>query len=415
MLTVQSLIDDLASGCKPKDQWRIGLEVERFAFNKNTGKPLPYEGNPGIRQLLENFAAKNDWQVIHENGNPIALKKDGINLTLEPGGQVEYSGSPLPTLQEAQTELDAFHTALDQIATELGIGFLAAGFHPSWTREGVQWMPKGRYDIMRPYMQTKGSLGIDMMTRTCGAQINLDFENEEDMVKKFRVALALQPVVTALMANSSIKEGKDTGYTSYRAHVWSDTDPDRSGIPPFVFDDDMSFARYVDYALDVPMYFIQRDGKYIDVSGQSFRAFMDSKLPGHEGQYPTMTDWHNHLSTLFPEVRLKHYLELRGADSNIPEMVMAMAAFWTGLFYNQDALDNAWNLVKNWSIDDHQKILTVVPRAGLETPTPDGHDLCRLAKEVLPLAKTGLKSSERTYIDLFLQNIDCNTKTAIGA
>lgn len=385
MITYQTLIDDLASGCKPKDQFRVGLEHEQFAYNIQTNMPLPYDGNPGILQLLEGFAEAYDWEKISDHGHIIALKKGMNYVTLEPGGQFEYSGAPMQDVAEAKAAMDKFYEDLAIIGKNLGIGFLAKGFHPTWKLEDIHKMPKPRYDIMAPYMDKIKSMGRDMMFRACGTQVNLDHSSEEEMVQNLRLSLAIQPVVIALMANSSHVEGQDTGYSSYRSYIWNNTDPDRCGILPFAFEEGMGFARYVDYALDVPMYFIRRKGEYINVAGLSFRDFMEGKLPGHEGGYPTMDDWSDHLTTLFPEVRLKHYLELRGADCHEPEMVYAMAAFWTGLFYNESAREKAWALVKDWSVEDHQTIRDTVPEMGLHTPTPDGRDLSALAKDILSI------------------------------
>ena len=397
MLTYDDLVNDLASGCKPRALWRIGVEHEQFAFDKKTGGPLAYEGRPGIRELLEVFSQKCGWEEIREGETLIALRKDYQTLTLEPGGQVEFSGSPLPTLREVRGEMDSFYKNLNEIASCLGIGLVSMGVPPEWRRADMHWMPKERYAIMRPYMEKKGNLGVDMMARTCGAQVNLDFSSEADMVKKFRVALALQPLMVALMANSSRLEGAPSGYASYRAHIWTDTDPDRCGFLPFVFDEGMSFARYVDYALDVPMYFIRRGGRYIDVAGQSFRAFMDGKLSGHEGEYPSFEDWHDHFSTLFPDVRLKHYLEMRGPDSNPPDMVYAMAAFWTGLLYDSAALEQAYQAVMHWPMDTHAALRTESVKHGMEARVRcgDDADMYALARSMLTLAQTGLLNSDR--------------------
>jgi len=388
MITYQTLIDDLASGCKPKDQFRIGLEHEQFAYNLKTKKPLPYDGNPGILQLLEGFADAYGWERIMDHGNVIALKNNGNYITLEPGGQFEYSGAPMVGVDEAKQAMDKFYVDLEAVAQKLGIGFLAKGFHPTWKINEVHKMPKPRYDIMGPYMDRIQSMGKNMMYRACGTQVNLDHSSEEEMVKNLRLSLAVQPVVIALMANSSEVEGEDIGYSSYRSHIWNNTDPDRCGILPFAFEEGMGFARYIDYALDVPMYFIRRNDEYIDVSGLSFRDFMEGKLPGHEGEYPTMEDWSDHLTTQFPEVRLKHYLELRGADCHEPQMVYAMAAFWVGLFYDEDARDKAWDLVKNWSVEDHQNLRDAVSKTGLDTPIPGGRKLSDLANDVLSIIST---------------------------
>ncbi len=384
MITIQDLIDDLASGCKTKDNFRIGVEHEQFTFDIKTNAPLPYDGNPGIIQLLEKFSDTYGWKKIFENENLIALKDgEGNFITLEPGGQFEYSGAPMKTVQDAKDAMDKFYKDLDIVAKKLGIGFLAKGFHPTWPLNKIHQMPKQRAIIMDAYMQKIGGMGKDLMYRACTAQVNLDYSSEAHMVKNLRLALALQPVVIGLMANSSYKEGKDVGYASYRSHLWNNTDSDRCGILPFAFEQGMGFARYVEYALDVPMYFICRGGQHIDVSGLSFRDFMAGKLKGHEGEYPTINDWHDHLSTLFPEVRLKHYLELRGADCHDPKMVYAMAAFWADLFYDGDKGSKAWDFVKNWTVQDHQEIRNTVPKMGLDTPKPDGQKLLNLADNIL--------------------------------
>lgn len=390
MLTYDDLVNDMAKGCKPKDKWRMGIEHEQFVFLKSTGESLPYDGAPGIRQILEGLIESDGWSPVSPQGYLVALKKGQAAVTLEPGGQVEFSGSPLPDIGAMKHEANGFYRALGNITARLGVGILAVGFHPEWRRDQIHAMPKERYKIMLPYMEKKGRYGVDMMLRTCGAQINLDFSSEADMVKKYRVALGLQPVMTALLANSHRAEGKETGYKSYRSLMWTDTDPDRCGIPAFVFDRAMGFARYVDYALDVPMYFIMRDGHHVDVAGQSFRAFMDGKLPGFEGQYPTIEDWRDHLTTLFPEVRLKNYLELRGPDSPPPPLVYGMAAFWVGILYDEDALDQAWDLIRDWTPDLHRQIRMDVTRDGLQALLPERQTLLNMAMETIQIAGSGL-------------------------
>ncbi len=397
MLTYNDLVNDMASGCKPRDRFRIGIEHEQFVFNSATGKSLPYDGAPGIKQILETF--KSDYGWSDPGKTPlIELSRDGAHITLEPGGQIELSGSPCKTLKDVKSEAERFYKELNAIGEKLGFCVLAKGFHPEWRRDEIHWMPKERYKIMGPYMASKSAHGVDMMIRTCGAQINLDYASEADMVMKYRVALGLQPAVTALMANSSMVEGKDSGYKSFRSFIWTETDPDRCGVPEFVFEDGMSFARYVDYALDVPMYFIMRGGHHINVAGQSFRAFMKGELKGHEGDFPDINDWHDHLTTLFPEVRLKNYLEFRGPDSAPSEYIYAMSAFWAGIFYNDKALDKAAELIARLTPDDHVRIRNEVPKAGLETIVSPGRTLRDLAKEAIEVAAAGLQNFEPSAV-----------------
>ena len=388
------LVAYLETGCKPPEAWRIGTEHEKFAFTQDDLRPLPYDGERGIRAVLEGLAKRFDWEPVSEHGNPIALHKDCCNVTLEPGGQLELSGAPLETLHETCDEVNTHLAQVKEIAEPLGIGMVGLGFLPKWQRQDISWMPKGRYEIMGAYMPTKGSLGLDMMLRTCTVQVNLDFESEADMVRKFRVGLALQPVATALFANSPFTEGKPNGFLSYRSHIWTDADPDRCGILPFVFEDGMGFERYAEHALDVPMYFVYRDGAYIDASGQSFRDFLEGRLPALPGERPTSSDWADHLSTLFPEVRLKQFLEMRGADGGPWRYICALPALWVGLLYDGAALDAAWDLVKDWSHEEHAGLRAEVPRRGLETPFRNG-SLAEIAREVLAISKSGLKARAR--------------------
>jgi glutamate--cysteine ligase len=399
MLTYEDLITDMQSGCKPREAWRIGIEHEQFLFDTASGAPLPYEGQKSIKAVLEGLIKSNGWSPVHVNGHLIALKKNGANITLEPGGQIELSGSPLATLEDVRREAEDYYAALKSVTASLGIGILAAGFHPEWRREDIHRMPKERYGIMAPYMEKVGQYGVDMMLRTCGVQINLDFSSEADMVKKYRVALGLQPVMTALLANSSRVEGKDSGYISFRSHVWTDTDPARTGVPRFVFEDGMGFSRYIDWALDVPMYFIIRDGHYINVAGQSFRDFMMGHLSGHKGVFPDLEDWHDHLTTLFPEVRLKTYLELRGMDSVDAPLVHAMTAFWTGILYHDAALDQAWDLIRDWPVDAHLRLRNEVPKEGLDAMLPGGGHLRNMALETIQLARMGLNGEMTNALD----------------
>jgi glutamate--cysteine ligase len=385
----RQLVDYLAAGSKPRANWRIGTEHEKFAFNLKDLRTLPYDGPAGIRAMLEGMT-RFGWMPVLENDNPIALGKDACSITLEPGGQFELSGAPLEDLNQTCAEVNEHLDQVKQVGTELGTGMLGMGFNPKWSRADTPWMPKGRYKIMREWMQKKGKLGIDMMIRTCTVQVNLDFADEADMVKKMRVGLALQPVATALFADSPFTEGKPNGFMSYRSHIWTDTDPDRCGMLPFVFEDGMGFERYVDWMLDVPMYFVYRDGRYIDASGQSFRDFLRGKLPALPGEIPGMGDWADHLTTAFPEVRLKRILEMRGADSGPWQRLCALPALWVGLLYDQQALDAAWDLCKGWTLAEREQLRGDVPRAALKANFR-GRTVQALAKDVLAIARVGLQ------------------------
>ncbi|HEX2528077.1 MAG TPA: glutamate--cysteine ligase [Geminicoccus sp.] len=405
----QQLVEWVASGEKTKDAWRIGTEHEKFVFRRSDLSPVPYEGPDGIKALLDALAERFGWERHEENGNVVALSRNACNITLEPGGQFELSGAPLRTIHETCAEVAGHLEECRSVAEPLGLGMLGVGFHPLWERSAIPWMPKGRYAIMRRYMQLKGTLGLDMMLRTCTVQVNLDYASEADMVTKLRVSLALQPLATALFANSPFSEGNLNGFKSYRAHVWTDTDPDRTGIPAFVFEDGMSYERWVDYALDTPMYFVYRDGQYIDVAGQSFRRFMDGELPGLPGELPTISDWADHVTTLFPEVRLKRYLEMRGADCGASDQLCGLPALWVGLLYDQSALDAAFDLVKDWTIEEMEAMREAAPRLGLQAPCPGG-TLQDLARQVLAIAAAGLKARGRldwigTSEDSFLADL----------
>ncbi len=331
---VSELVEYIASGSRPAEEWRLGTEHEKFGFTIDGLRPLPYEGERGIRAILTSLAEDYHWKPVLENGLPIALLDDtGASITLEPGGQLELSGALLDSIHETCNEVNTHLHQVKTICEPMGCAFLGMGFNPKWTREEMEWMPKDRYKIMRSYMEQVGTLGQDMMSRTCTVQVNLDFSSEADMVRKFRVALALQPVATALFANSPFKNGQPNGYLSYRSRIWEDTDPDRTGMLPFVFDDSMGFERYTEYMLDVPMYFVYRDGAYLDASGQSFRDFLKGKLPAFPGELPTIKDWEDHLTTAFPEVRLKRFLEMRGADGGLWGAIMCPACTmgWSAL------------------------------------------------------------------------------------
>ena len=386
----RQLIEYIEAGCKPPERWRIGTEHEKFVFRRSDLRRVPYEGPDGIRALLEGLQ-RFGWTPVLENGNPIALAQGNCAISLEPGGQFELSGAPLDTLHQTCAEVHEHLRQVKQVADELKIGMIGLGFDPKSRREDVSWMPKGRYAIMRRYMPMRGSLGLDMMLRTCTVQVNLDFQSEADMIRKFRVGLALQPVAVALFANSPFVEGKPSGYLSYRSHVWTDTDPDRAGMLPFVFERGFGFERYVDYMLDVPMYFVYRDGRYIDVAGQSFRDFMVRELPGLPGEFPRLNDWIDHLTTAFPEVRLKRILEMRGADGGPWGRLCALPALWVGLLYDSAALDACCELIKGWTQAECEKLRDEVPRHGLATPFR-GRPLLALAREVVEIASAGLRA-----------------------
>jgi glutamate--cysteine ligase len=393
-----ALVAWFAEGAKPKAQWRIGTEHEKFAFTAETHGPVPYEGRSSIRSLLTGMQHLLGWEPIMDGSNIIGLADvtGGGAISLEPGGQFELSGAPLQTVHQTASELTAHLAQVREIARPLGIGFLGLGMSPKWTGAETPQMPKSRYKIMTAYMPKVGRYGLDMMYRTCTVQTNLDFSSEQDMVKKLRVSLALQPVATALFANSPFTEGKPNGFLSFRSEVWRDTDNARAGMLPWAFEDGMGFERYVDYALDVPMYFVKREDEYIDTSGLSFRDLLAGKLPGHGNLRATQSDWANHVSTIFPEVRLKRYLEMRGADSGPWARLTALPAFWVGILYDDAALDAAWDLVKGWSGEERQKLRDDVPTQALNAAIR-GRSVRDVARECLDLAEAGLK--RRGFLD----------------
>ena len=392
------LVAEFARGCKPAGEWRIGTEHEKFGFHTASLTPLAYEGEKGIFALLEEMASRFGYQRVMEGANIIALKQPdcplGGSITLEPGGQLELSGAPLKTVHQTCEETGRHLEQLRQIAKDWDIGFLGLGFSPKWTLAETPRMPKQRYEVMRAYMPRMGDHGLDMMHRTCTIQVNLDFADEADMVKKLRVGLALQPIATALFANAPFTEGKPNGFLTYRSEMWRDTDPDRTGMLPWVFEDGMGFERYVDYALDVPMYFVYRDGDYIDVAGASFRDFLDGKLEALPNEKPDETDWTDHISTLFPEVRMKQFLEMRGADGGAWRGICALPAFWTGLLYDTNALDAAWDIVKDWSGEERQALRDAVPRQALNAPFRSGTVL-DVARQCVDIAHAGLAARAR--------------------
>ena len=386
------------AGNKPKAQFRVGTEHEKFPFTVDGRRPVPYAGPRGIRKLLEGMHDLLGWEPIMEGENIIGMfdVTGGGAISLEPGGQFELSGAPLVNVHQTASELMAHLAQVREVAKPLGIGFLGLGMTPNWSRAESPMMPKGRYKIMTAYMPKVGTLGLDMMYRTCTVQANLDFSSEADMVKKLRVSLALQPVATALFANSPFTEGKPNGYLSFRSHIWTDTDNARAGMLPWAFEDGMGFERYTDYALDVPMYFIKRGDTYIDVSGKSFRDFFDGKLDVMPGERPCMSDWANHLSTIFPEVRLKRYLEMRGADCGPWRRLPSFSAYWVGLLYDDDVLDACWDMVKDWTAEERQKLRDEVPVRGFRAEIGN-RNVFTLAQETLRLAARGL--AKRNQLD----------------
>lgn len=390
----QQLADYLATGEKPRDAWRIGTEHEKFGFRMDDLRAPTFEGDRGIRALLEGVASRYGWEIIREGDTPVALVRDKANITLEPAGQVELSGAPLETIHQTCCEVNEHLEEVRSVADGLGLGFLGMGFQPKWRREEMPWMPKGRYKIMREYMPKVGSLGLDMMTRTCTVQVNLDFSSEEDMVRKFRTSLALQPIATALFADSPFTDGAPNGYLSYRSHVWTDTDSHRTGMLDFVFEEGFGYERYVDYMLSVPMYFSYQDGRYIDLAGKDFQRFMAGKLDELPGTRATMKDWADHLTTAFPEVRLKQYLEMRGADGGPWNRLCALPALWVGLLYDDDALQAAWDLVKDFTREERHALRDGVPKHALKLPFRNG-SVRDLARETLRIAAHGLQRRRR--------------------
>ncbi len=414
------LVEHIAKGSKPREQWRIGTEHEKFAFRTDDLRPLPYEGDEGVGAVLEGLAERYGWRPVRENGNVIALQFGQQAVTIEPGGQIELGGTPLKSIHETCVEVNTHLRQIKEVAEDLGVAFLGAGFHPKWKLADIPVMPKQRYRIMREYMPTRGTMGLDMMFRTCTVQVNLDFASEADMVKKLRVSLALQPVATALFANSPFTEGKPNGYQSYRGKVWQHTDPDRTGVPDFVFESGMGFERYADWALTVPMYFVVRNGTYIPVRGQTFADFLQGRLDILPGERPTLDDWSTHLTTLFPDVRLKQYLEMRGADGGPWARLCALPALWVGLLYDDIALNAAHDLIKNWSPEERKRMQAETPRLGLDAPAPGGKKMLELAREVLAIAEAGLHRrdccshkgrDEHIYLDP-LKEIAASGKTA---
>ena len=384
----------LEAGNKPKSTWRIGTEHEKFGFLWDTLEPLPYAGERSIATLLQGLSDTYGWERIFEGDNLVALKKQGASITLEPGGQLELSGAPLDDIHQTCNEVHDHLAQLQDLDKQIDAGFIGFGHTPIWTRDEMPRVPKGRYTIMRNYMPKVGDLGLDMMHRTCTVQVNLDFASEADMVKKFRTSLALQPLATALFANSPYTEKRANGFQSWRANIWTDTDPNRTGLLDFVFEDGFGFERYTDYMLDVPMYFVWRDGDYTDAAGLSFRDFLKGELPVAKGQLPTIEDWTDHLSTAFPEVRLKTFLEMRGADSGSWSGICALPAFWVGLLYEDASLDAAWDIAKGWSAEQRQQLRLDAAKYGLQAKVGK-FTLQDIAKEVLAISRDGLQARNK--------------------
>ena len=390
----EQLVAPMQAGEKSPDRWRIGTEHEKLVYRTADHRAPSYDEPGGIRDILLELRAFG-WEPVEENGQVIAMAGEDGTVSLEPAGQLELSGAAVENLHQTCSETGRHLHQVKAVGEKCGVGFLGLGMWPDKRRDELPVMPKGRYAIMMRHMPRVGNLGLDMMLRTCTIQVNLDYSSEADMAKKFRTSLALQPLATALFANSPFTEGRPNGYLSYRSHIWSDTDPQRTGMLPFVFDDAFGYERYVDYMLDVPMYFVFRDGRYIDAAGQSFRDFLAGKLPALPGELPLESDWVDHLSTAFPEVRLKSFLEMRGADGGPWNRICALPALWVGLLYDQAALDAAWDLVKHWSMDEREALRDGVPKLALDAPIPGGGKLLDLAREVLPIARAGLSARAR--------------------
>ncbi len=406
------LIQAIEAGCKPASQWRIGTEHEKFGFYLEDFEPVPYGGERGIRRLLEAMSGLLGWKPTYESDRIVGLT-DPVGrgaITLEPGGQLELSGAPLETIHQTCREVNGHLAQVRECATPLGIGFLGAGFSPKWTLAETPRMPKARYRIMSKYMPEVGDLGLDMMYRSCTIQANLDFSDEADMVKKVRVSLALSPVATALFAYSPFTEGRPNGFQSYRSHVWLDTDADRTGMLPFAFEDGFGFERYVDWALDVPLYFVHRGASYHDAAGDSFRDLIDGDLASVPGERAKLADWEDHLTTLFPEVRVKRFIEMRGADGGPGRRICALPALWVGLLYDRQVLDQAWELVRDWTREERDQMRSAVPKTALDTPFRN-RTVREIAVDVLALAHQGLQrrgrlNSEDLDETIFLSQLD---------
>ena len=416
------LIEYLASGCKPKSDWRIGTEHEKFGYCKETLLPIPYSGDRSVLAILKGLEREFGWAPITENNNLIGLSKNGANVSLEPGGALELSGAQVQTVFQTCDEVNEHLSQVKSIADKLNIGFIGLGAAPHWKHHEMSMMPKGRYKLMSEYMDQVGTMGKSMMFRTCTVQVNLDYSSEADMVQKMRVALALQPVATALFSNSPFFDGKLTGHKSWRSRIWRSLDAQRTGLLPFVFNESFGFESWVEYALDVPMYFVYRDGHYINALGQSFREFMKGQLPALPGELPTLDDWADHLTTIFPEARLKKFIEMRGADAGQWHRLCALPAFWVGICYDQSSLDAAWDIVKNWDEDDRENLRVAAAKDGLNGSVGN-KKLIDLAKETVQISENGLEkrakassngvhSDESLFLESLQENIEKRKSTA---
>jgi glutamate--cysteine ligase len=401
------LAELLASGCKPKADWRIGTEHEKFGYLTDTHAPLPYAGERSISALFAGLEARFGWTPVREAENIIGMTRNGANISLEPGGQFELSGAALANLNEGAAELQTHLDEVGALADPLGIKFMGIGAAPEWSHDTMPVMPKGRYRLMTDYMGRVGTHGTQMMYRTCTVQVNLDYASEADMVKKLRVALALQPVATALFASSPFFDGKLNGHKSWRSRIWRGLDDSRTGMLPFAFDEGFGFQAYVDWVLDVPMYFVYRDGKYINALGQSFRDFLKGELPALPGEKPTLSDWADHMTTVFPEARVKKYIEMRGADCGDQAHIDALPAFWVGLMYDQTALDSAWDLVKGFDTGTREALRVQASVKGLQAEVDD-IKLIDLARAAVGLSHAGLAArgmDEQRFLAPLVKNL----------
>lgn len=420
LTTREQLVSYFSSAAKPKSEWLIGCEHEKFPYRLTTLKPVSYFEPKGLGDFLVAMQDNFGWKPVIEGRNIIGLTRAGAAISFEPGGQVELSGAPLKTLHETSAEIDQHMIEIFEVAEKLGIGFLGLGFHPTATRDDIALVPKARYEIQKKNMPKHGPMALDMMLRTCTVQVNLDFSDEADMVKKFRTSLALQPIATALFASSPFTEGKLNGFNSFRMHVWENMDPDRSGPAPFAFEDGFGFESYADYAVNVPMQFIYRNGRYVDCYGQSFKDFMSKNLPALPGETPTINDWANHLTTIFPDVRLKRVIEMRGADAGSNEMLLALPSYWVGLMYDDDALDSASQLINDWTAEDRATLHAAVPRLGFNAEVR-GRKVGEVVRDTLLISQQGLRRrahrlhggvDEARYLDVLFDYVDSNQNRA---